>query len=175
MEKRFGKPDLLSFTQSVTEKELARIRRSMRHGRAHDITLFIAKDDGYIFIAKPFYPPGLFRAPSGGVHDGEDFEVGALREAFEETGVTVALRKYILSIEVRFEIPGGGDHIDWTSHIFTADHLSGEIDPVDKYEISAARLVGLDEIPMFREIMLKSDNGGLRYRAFLTDEAIKRL
>ncbi len=37
------------------------------NGRAHDVTLYIEKDNGYIFIAKPFYPAGLFRAPSGGI------------------------------------------------------------------------------------------------------------
>jgi ADP-ribose pyrophosphatase YjhB (NUDIX family) len=173
MEKRFGIPDSLSFNQPVTETELTRIRRSMKQGRAHDITLFISKGDGYIFIAKPFYPPGLFRAPSGGVHLEEDFEDGARREALEETGVEIKLERYILRIEVRFET--SANHIDWTSHIFTAAYLSGEIDPQDKYEISAARLVHLDEIPKFRKIMQESSNGGLKYRVFLTDEALKRL
>jgi 8-oxo-dGTP pyrophosphatase MutT (NUDIX family) len=145
----------------------------MRDGRAHDITLFIAKDDGYIFIAKPFYPPGLFRAPSGGVHPDEDFEAGAKREAIEETGVQIELVKYILRIEARFE--SSYDFIYWTTHIFTARYLSGNIEPQDKREISVARLVHLDEIPAFREIMLRDGRGGFRYRAFLTDEATRRL
>jgi ADP-ribose pyrophosphatase YjhB (NUDIX family) len=173
MEKRFGIPDRLSFIQPVTETELARIHQSMKQGRAHDITLFISKDDGYIFIAKPFYQPGLFRAPSGGVVIGEDFEDGAKREAFEETGVEIKLERYILRIEVRFET--STDHIDWVSHIFKAAYISGEINPQDKYEISAARLAHLDEIPKFRKIMQESSNGGLKYRVFLTDEALKRL
>jgi ADP-ribose pyrophosphatase YjhB (NUDIX family) len=173
MERRFGTPDRLSRIQPLAQSELDFIKSTVTGGRAHDITFFIARDDGYIFIAKPFYPPGLFRAPSGGVHPGEDFETGAKREAREETGVEIELEKYILRIAVRFQAPN--DYFDWTTYIFTARYLSGNIDPQDKHEISAARLVRLDEIPCFREIMLSAGRGGFAYRAFLTDEAIKRL
>jgi ADP-ribose pyrophosphatase YjhB (NUDIX family) len=173
MERRFGTPDRLSRIQPLTQPELDFIKSTVTGGRAHDITLFISKGDSYIFIAKPFYPPGLFRAPSGGVQLGEDFEAGAKREAREETGVEIELEKYFLRIEVRFQAPD--DYFDWTTYIFTARYLSGEIDPQDKREISGARLVTLSEIPKFREIMLSSGRGGFAYRAFLTDEAIKRL
>lgn len=173
MERRYGLPDLLTFMAPTSAVEFNRIARSMHSGRAHDITLFIAKDDGYIFIAKPFYPPGLFRAPSGGAHVGEDFETGAKREALEETGVEIALERYILRIEAKFASLAGA--IDWTTHIFTARYISGKIDPQDKREISAARLVHLDEVSNFREIMLRDGRAGFKYRAFLTDESIKRL
>jgi ADP-ribose pyrophosphatase YjhB (NUDIX family) len=173
MEHRFGLPDHLTHIQPVSPTDFSYIKSTMVDGRAHDITFFISKDDGYIFIAKPFYPPGLFRAPSGGVHRGEDFEVGAKREAREETGVEIELEQYFLRIDVRFQAPN--DQLDWTSHIFKARYISGEIEPIDRQEISAARLVHLDEIPAFREIMLATGRGGFAYRAFLTDEAIIRL
>lgn len=173
MERRFGTPDLLSRIQPLAQPELDFIKSTVSGGRAHDITVFISKGDSYIFIAKPFYPPGLFRAPSGGVHPGEDFETGAKREAREETGVEIELEKYILRIEVRFQAPD--DYFDWTTYIFTAPYVSGEIDPQDKREISAAKLVRLNEISKFREIMLSTGWGGFAYRAFLTDETIKRL
>lgn len=173
MERRFGMPDRLSKIQPLAQSELDFIKSTVSGGRAHDITLFIAKGDSFIFIAKPFYPPGLFRAPSGGVHPNEDFETGAKREAREETGVEIELEKYILRIEVRFQAPD--DYFDWTTYIYTARYLSGEIDPQDKREISAAKLVGLDEVPKFKEIMRSTGRGGFAYRAFLTDEAIKRL
>ena len=173
MEKRYGHPDYLTFAVETTEREIARIRSSMRHGRAHDVTLFISKDDGYIFISKHFYPPGLYRAPSGGVHHNEDFVSGAKREALEETGVEIEIVKYILKINVKFE--SENDAVDWISHIFTARYVSGEIVPQDKHEIKEARLIHLEEIPKFKEIMLNYGIAGFKYRAFLTDEAIKRL
>ncbi len=173
MERRFGVPDVLTREQPVSAKDLAFIKSTSVDGRAHDITFFISKDDGYIFIAKAVYPPGLFRAPSGGVHRGEDFEAGAKREALEETGVEIELEKYLLRIEVRFQ--ADNEHLDWMTHIFKARYVSGEIGPTDHDEISAARLVHVDEIPTFREIMLATGKGGFEYRAFLTDEALKRL
>lgn len=173
IERLYGKPDCLDKTQEMTVDELAIVRASMKEGRAHDITLYIKKGSGYIFIAKPFYPPGLYRAPSGGVHRGEDFEAGARREALEETGVDIELERYILRINVRFHSPG--ESLDWTSHIFTARYTRGKIEPIDKNEIREAKVVYPHEIPGLQEMMRNSGSGGLIYRAFLTEESAKRL
>jgi 8-oxo-dGTP pyrophosphatase MutT (NUDIX family) len=173
MEAMFGTPEELTHTQTVDSDEFAMIRRSMARERSHDITLFIAKDDGFVFIAKHPYPAGLFRAPSGGLHKGEDFIDGAKREAFEETGLDIELEKYLLRIQARFQSSEG--HIDWTTHVFTASCISGEINPHDIEEIREARLVTLDEIPLFQDIMRKSSIGGFHYRAFIMDEVSKRL
>lgn len=173
MERLYGRPDVVSKVQSMRPEELEMVRASMKNGRAHDITLYIKKDDGFIFIAKPFYPPGLYRAPSGGVRPGESFEDGARREALEETGVSIDLEKYILRINVRFESPG--DWLEWVSHIFTAGYTGGEIQPVDKSEIKDARIVRREEIPGLQRMMLDSGSSGLAYRAYLTEESLERL
>jgi 8-oxo-dGTP pyrophosphatase MutT (NUDIX family) len=173
MEDLYGRPDEAAFVQPVTPYEYERIARSMKDDRAHDITLYIKKDNGYIFIAKHFYPPGLYRAPSGGVRPEEDFQDGALREAREETGVDIKLTEYIMRIDVGFE--SESDRIDWTSHIFLADYVKGDIEPYDKREIKEARLVYPDEIPGFAKKMRETKIGGLNYRAFLTEEVGKIL
>jgi len=173
MEELYGIPIHKTFNQPMTDSDMAVVTGSMKNGRAHDITLYIRKDDEYIFIAKHFYPQGLFRAPSGGVNLGEDFIVGAKREAMEETGVEIKLEKYVMRIEVRFE--SENQHVDWTSHIFTANYLNGEIIPQDINEIREARLVKPSEISGLIKIMAKSDLGGLVYRSFLTTEMQKLL
>jgi ADP-ribose pyrophosphatase YjhB (NUDIX family) len=173
MEGLFGRPDVVSKAQSMRPEELEVVRASMKDGRAHDITLYIEKDDGFIFIAKPFYPPGLYRAPSGGVKPGESFLDGARREAHEETGVSIELLKYFLRINVTFH--SSSDSLDWVSHIFTARYTGGEIEPLDKAEIREARVVGRDEIPEMQEMMRNSGSSGLVYRAYLTEESLKRL
>ncbi len=173
MENSYGKPDKLDIVQAMTDDEFQAVSRSMKDGRAHDITMYIKKDDGYIFIAKHFYPPGLYRAPSGGVHPDEDFRDGARREALEETGVEIELEKYIMRINVRFKT--ASDYINWVSHIFLADYIRGEIEPQDKREIKEAKLIFPDEIPGFISAMRNAKNGGLNYRAFLTEEVEKRL
>lgn len=173
MEKLYGRPDKIAFVQPVTPEEFERIARSMKNDRAHDITLYIKKDNGYIFIAKHFYPPGLYRAPSGGVGPGEDFQDGARREAREETGADIELIEYIMRINVRFE--NESDRIDWTSHIFLADYIKGDIEPYDKREIKEARLIYPEQIHGFAKKMRDTKIGGLNYRAFLTEEVGKRL
>src|SRR5437879_4093235 len=88
LEARYGKAEELSMEFAMGEPEFDLLKWSMRRGRAHDVTLFITRDDGQILvIRKPMYPEGVYRTPSGGVDIGEDFEVGAKREAYEETGV----------------------------------------------------------------------------------------
>ena len=88
-------------------------------------------------------------------------------------GVDIKLTEYIMRIDVRFE--NESDRIDWTSHIFLADYIKGDIEPYDKREIKEARLVYPDEIPGFAVKMRETKIGGLNYRAFLTDEMSKRL
>jgi len=173
VEKEYGKPIELSIRIKTTPQELEKIRNSQTHGRAHDITMFIIKGNQLLFIAKPFYPSGLYRAPSGAAKPGENLIDGGKREAFEETGVQIEFEKYLLRIKAKFE--NDNDCIDWTSHVFKARYLSGIVKPIDTHEIREARFVDFDEIPHFNEIMRKINIAGFRYRVFLTDNTMKFL
>ena len=176
VEQRFGWPAKLETEIEMTSTELARVRRSQYNGRAHDITLFIFNRDQLLFIAKHFYPKSLFRAPSGAANPGENIIDGAKREAYEETGVEIELEKYIARIRVRFiNNRNSKDGINWTSHVFKAKYISGDIDPKDKREIREARYVDFAEIAKFNEIMRKVNIGGFRYRKFLTERCMELL
>ncbi len=165
---KYGKPNEATFRYDVSEKEHDLIKSSQKHGRNHDVTLYIRKDDKIAVIAKPFYPNGLYRAPSGGIHPGETFMDGLNREVGEEVGIKIAVDKFILRIAVTFV------HeeriIEWRSFIFTADYISGDFSYTDKEEISEVRLAGWDEFKTFSKIMRRSDIGGLHYRAALHDK-----
>ncbi len=173
VEREYGKPAELSTRIKTTSKELDKIRKSQIHGRAHDITLFIVKGSQLLFIAKPFYPSELYRAPSGAAKPGESLIDGGKREAFEETGVQIEFEKYVLRIKARFE--SDNDRIDWTSHIFKARYVSGDVKPIDTREIREARFVDFDDIPRFNEIMQKINIAGFRYRVFLTENTMQLL
>src|SRR6185436_12951190 len=95
LEKKYGVPEVLTLAYEMTENEFDMVARSQKHGRAHDVTLFIV-------IRKPMYALGAYRAPSGGVEPGERFEAGALREGYEETGLSIALEEYIVRAQVEF-------------------------------------------------------------------------
>ncbi len=164
---QYGQPELKRFEISVSEKEYQRIRSSQKNGRNHDVTLYIFKDDKLIVIAKPFYPPGLFRAPSGGLNPGEEFIVGAYREAHEETGCEIELEKFLLQTEVYFKTKDKS--LKWRSFVFLAKYLSGNFEFTDTREIKEVRLANLTEFKQFSKIMRESQIGGLHYRAALHD------
>jgi ADP-ribose pyrophosphatase YjhB (NUDIX family) len=172
MEERHGVPAESSFSYEVTEKEYNRIRSSQKHGRNHDVTLYIRKGGKYVVIAKPFYPPGLYRAPSGGLKPGESFDDGIEREMVEETGVQVELDRFILKTYVRFTFEDRT--IDWRSFVFTAEYVSGEFEWTDTDEIREVELAELEHFDKFGAMMRETDIGGLHYRADL-HEKVKSL
>jgi 8-oxo-dGTP pyrophosphatase MutT (NUDIX family) len=138
IEKKYGVPRELNMSFPMAPGEFQNLKDSMKDGRNSDVTLFIFKDDKIIVIAKPWYPKGLYRAPSGGLKPDEDLELCALREAYEETGAKIKLEKYILRIYVTFT--SNEDKVNWTSHVFTAKYISGNLVPIDKKEIRGVNL-----------------------------------
>ena len=166
----YGAPERAEFLLPVGLEEFERIKASQKHERSHDVTLYIFKGEQVVVIAKPFYPTGMYRAPSGGINPGEDFLEGARREALEETGCEIDLEKFLLISNVTFElVPRDGRRIDWTSYVFRARYISGDFDFSDKHEIREARLADLDEFETFSRIMREQSIGGLHYRAALHD------
>ena len=137
IEARFGVPDEVRWQFEMLPREFEMVRRSQKHNRAHDVTLFIIEGGQVVVISKPMYPPGAYRAPSGGVEPGEPFEAGARREAHEETGLTVALDRYVVRARVKFTC--AGDEIDWVTHVLSAHPTGGVLAPVDTHEIVEAR------------------------------------
>ncbi len=170
---KYGYPPVIAMEAPVDEEEYNFIRSTQSYGRNHDITLYIFKGNKVIVNAKHHYPNGLFRAPSGGLKPGEEFEEGVFRETYEETGTKIKILRYILQINVSFSF--GRKSIPWRSHVFTAKYLSGKIEPTDHREIREARLAELVEFDDFKKIIDRMESGGLTYRARLHEEVIKLL
>lgn len=167
--RRYGEPCVQHWTAPVGADELAMVRASRRGWRSHDVTFFIFAPDGRLaLIRKPFHPPGVWRAPSGGIEPEEEFEAGTLREAEEETGLSIRLERYVARIHVNLTAPDGSE--PWITHIFTAASSGGPLDPRDLEEIAAARWADLAELQgPIRAALLASGRGLLAYRARLTD------
>ncbi|RMF94485.1 MAG: NUDIX hydrolase, partial [Planctomycetota bacterium] len=174
IEQKYGVPHVLRTACLMSRKEFDLLKWSMRRGRAHDVTLFIFDGDRVAVIRKPSYPPGVYRPPSGGVEPGEDFEAGAQREAYEETGLTVRLQKYLLKVYVDFR--HGEEVVHWTSHVFTARTVGGQLKPVDTKEIAGARWATVEELKTdLLSALQRSESAGLRYRAELQAATLKTI
>jgi len=179
MAARFGQPERAEFRFTLPRDQFERIRSSQKNGRDHDVTVYLRKGNRYVVIAKPMYPPGLFRAPSGGLKPGERFTDGIARELAEETGCVATLRRFLLRTDVAFALNGtdsaSDDVIDWRSFVFSADYRSGDFRYTDHREISDVRLAELGEFEEFSRIMRATNIAGLHYRAALHDTVKKLL
>ena len=130
--------------------------------------MYIEKDGRIAVIAKPFYPAGMYRTPSGGLHDGESLETGAVREAWEETGLRIRLARYLLRADVVFV--EGAREITWCTHVFSATTDDTHIEAIDRREIREARWAAPSEFAAFGRLMRESTRGGLHYRALLQEQ-----
>ena len=166
---RYGTPTPLRWKGEVSQEEYA--LATYEPGRTHDVTLFITNGDRLALIRKPSYPPGVWRTPGGGVQEAEDFELGAAREAFEETGLTIALRRYLVAAHATFTC--GGRALDWGTHVFWATTGDETPRPRDRHEIETARWGTADELAGPIKAELLATGGALwRYRAELHDASI---
>jgi len=169
----YGYPPTILMEAPVSEDEYNFIRSTQTFGRCHDITMYIFKGNKVIVNAKHHYPPGLYRAPSGGLKPSETLLEGIEREAYEETGCKIIVQKYILQVHVSFSC--GRKSIPWKTHVFTANYKSGKIQPIDIREIRETRLADLAEFEDFKKIISRMESGGLSYRARLHDEVLRFL
>jgi len=180
---RYGQPRVVEITEAVSPAEMDMVLASRKDGRAHDVTCFILDGRGRVaVIRKHFHPPGVWRAPSGGIRPGEDVEAGIRREMREETGLHVQLLRYLLRIHALFVEEGGGREQNWVSHVFAcrpvycAQPAGLELRPEDNHEIASARWATVGELQgPIREALLATGRGLFRYRVALTDLAVAEL
>ncbi|MSQ37682.1 MAG: NUDIX hydrolase [Chloroflexi bacterium] len=174
-ERRWGAPRRFTFEAEISPTERELIRRTRRGTRAHDVTLFIEHAGRYAVIAKHQYPAGGWRAPGGGINEGEELEAGALREGFEETGLAITLERYLLHIDARFAC-GALEAEPWHTEVFLARSASAALAPRDTHEIAAARWATRDELQgPIRDVLLSTGRPLFGYRVALTDWAFAQM
>lgn len=169
--RRYGEPVTAHLTWPVTDSDVQFVRSTQKGGvRAHDVTLFIFGPDGRVaLIRKPGYPDGVWRNPGGGVAPGEEVAAGAVREALEETGLTIALERYLLRAHVQFAAPAAGQ-VAWVTHVFTARTAEVRCAPRDTHEILGCDWFALAELTgAIRRAILQTPRRLLHYRAWLHD------
>lgn len=176
VEAAFGKPLVLTRRYPITPPEMRMVVSSTRgQTRLHDVTLFIFNSQGEVaLIRKHGYPPGAWRAPGGGVHAGETFADGAIREAMEETGLRVQLQRYLLRVHLTFTCEG--EEQGWTTHVLSARTEDSEPQTHDPKEIESVKFGTLDELTGPVGALFRATGRGLlAYRADLHDEVARLL
>lgn len=172
LRRRYGEPQTLEWEGEISRREHS--LATYDPSRTHDVTLFIFNGERLALIRKPHYEKGIWRPPGGGVKRGEAFVAAAQREALEETGVPVELRRYLVAATARFAY--GRDEVPWRTHVFLATAGTDELAPQDIEEIEAARWGTLAELQgTLRERLLATGRAFWRYRVALHDAAAAAL
>ena len=172
LRERYGEPALLEWEGEISEREHSLATYDPQ--RMHDVTLFILNGERLALIRKPHFESGIWRPPGGGIKRGEDFEAGVRREALEETGLEVELRRYLVVAEARFLYEP--QDVPWHTHVFLATTQGERLAPRDREEIAAARWGTLAELAgPLRERLLETGRAFWRYRVALHDAALDQL
>ena len=121
-------------------------RLVVRPNRRGEVVLAIQRPDGNVLLhTKPFYPEGVFRLPSGGVHPGEPVLTWAIREAREETGLEVGIGRFLGMVEYTFR--HAGRQMAFVSYVLLMP--AGDDPPAaqdTKERISGFRYVAIPEL-----------------------------
>lgn len=108
-----------------------------RRQHTGEVVLFIRLNTGDLLLhSKDFYPAGVFRVPSGGIKAGEGLCDAVRREALEETGLEVAIERFLAVIE--FEFRCQGLIIPYPSYLFLLRQVGGVLKAMDEDEHIAA-------------------------------------
>lgn len=171
---QLGAPSELHWQGEISDAEWAIATHNP--ARRHDVTLFILGPEGRLaLIRKPHFAEDVWRPPGGGIRPSEEFTAGAVREALEETGLRVELRRYLVDAHALFT--NGGRELPWRTHVLLADTEDTTISAAgDPEEIADARWGTLDELAgPLRERLLATGRAFWRYRVALHEAALQAL
>jgi ADP-ribose pyrophosphatase YjhB (NUDIX family) len=170
---RYGTPFVLLWDGEISDLEWS--VATYNPMRTHDVTLFVLDPERRIaLIRKPHFAADVWRPPGGGVKPGEDFVAGAVREALEETGLRVEVRRYLVASQAAFR--NAGRELAWRTHVLLAETRDTELASSDSEEIAAARWGTLDELAgPLRDRLLAERRAFWRYRVALHDAALSAL
>jgi ADP-ribose pyrophosphatase YjhB (NUDIX family) len=171
---RLGEPIELRWEGAISDVEWTIATHNP--ARRHDVTLFIlGPQDRLALIRKPHFAEDVWRPPGGGIRPGEDFGAGAAREALEETGLRVELRRYLVDAHALFA--NAGRDLPWRTHVLLAETTDTAISAAgDPEEIADVRWGTLEELAgPLRDRLLATGRAFWRYRVALHDAALAQL
>ena len=120
---RHGSPIERDYAQPVSEAFLLE-RRQVASRRPGEVVLAVRRRNGrYLVHTKSFYPAGVYRLLSGGIHFGEELLDAVRREALEETGLQTEIEAFLAALRHRFSYRG--DSVSFDSYLFLLSEEDG--------------------------------------------------
>jgi 8-oxo-dGTP pyrophosphatase MutT (NUDIX family) len=124
--------------------------------RYGEVCMVIRRLDGTLLTArKTFYPPEAYRLLTGGIEHGEAIYDALLRETEEETGLDVAVRRFLAAIDYSLERAPGKPNTrpkptnhSFHTFAFLLDELGGTLACYDPHErVEDFRDVAVADLP----------------------------
>jgi ADP-ribose pyrophosphatase YjhB (NUDIX family) len=146
--KRFGAPQRVAV--QLDGRSFDPLNRDDRYG---EVCMVVRRPSGRLITAiKTYYPPGAFRLLTGGIGHGELIEAALLREVAEETGLEVAIRRFLAVIEYRLRQPEArvfpARSADFVTFAVLLEEQGGTLamhDPAERHE--RFREIDVSELP----------------------------
>lgn len=132
------------------------IRKPDRFG---EVCMVIRRPSGRVLLSiKTFYPRGAYRLPTGGIHHGEGVYDALVREAHEETGLELEVRRFLARIAYR---GASGDEELFHTFAFLLDERGGTLGALDETEqIEDWREIEVDQLPSVATFLEDLRTGG---------------
>lgn len=123
----------------------------IKKDRIGEVCMVVRRPDGRLITArKTFYPPGIYRLPTGGIMPGEPIETALLREVAEETGLEVEIRRFLAVLTYRSLSTDPDCALPCSFHTFAflLDEVGGVLEVHDEHErIEEFHLLYPHELP----------------------------
>ena len=158
-------------TQPETEELAARFGRPLRWevriendgsfdplakpDRSGEVCMVVRRPNGKLLTAiKTFYPPGAFRLLTGGIHHGETVLDALLRETAEETGLRIAVRRFLAVVTYRPQLTQAKYRAGFATFAFLLDEIGGALECADPGErLESFREIDVDELPALADFL----------------------
>lgn len=142
--------------QTVTAPFTDYLRREIAPHRQCDVCMVIRRGNGkLITMTKTFYPPNIYRLPTGGIEAGETILAALQRETLEETGLVTSIERFLAVVTYEH----AGEPI-FASFVFLLQEISGKLGALDEHEqVAAYREIMPNEIETLAEQLEQLGDG----------------